>query len=228
MKPRTTKIRLYNFQYRHSQPEQDCLAPVFWFAHPRNFFHPASSQWAVKFSKYCLLCLALAGALLSATPLFPGAFAQTAPTARLAQTDARLTRLENLLFDLVNAERTKAGLKPLLFDSTLSEIARAHSAEMRDLKYFAHESPTPGLHMPLDRFRLGTGTTPHLLAENVFRAWGGRRTISDDQAQRAHSSLMNSPGHRANILHTTPTRIGIGFVANASGDLWVTQMFVKP
>jgi uncharacterized protein YkwD len=148
--------------------------------------------------------------------------------ARLAQSDARLAKLENLMFGYVNAAREKAGLKPLALDSTLSEVARAHSAEMRDKDYFAHESPTANLKTPLDRYQLGIGSTPRLVAENIFRAWGSRKEITDAAALRAHNSLMNSPGHRANILRSGPTRIGIGFVANENGDIWVTQMFSKP
>ncbi len=181
----------------------------------------------MKILKLFPACLIVAATLLPVTQALLPAHAQNTTPARLAQTDARLTRLENLLYEHVNATRIKNGLKPLVLDSTLSEIARAHSAEMRDLKYFAHESPTPSRRTPLDRYRLGTGKTPHFVAENVYRSWGGRQQISDEQAQRAHNSLMNSPGHRANILHGMPTRIGIGFVANANGDLWVTQMFVK-
>jgi uncharacterized protein YkwD len=148
--------------------------------------------------------------------------------ARLEQSDARLTKLENLMFDYVNAAREKAGLKSLTLDSTLSEVARAHSAEMRDKDYFAHESPTEKLKTPLDRYRLGFESTPRLVAENIFRAWGDRKELSAKDALRAHNSLMNSPGHRANILRSGLTRIGIGFVANANGDIWVTQMFSKP
>ena len=148
--------------------------------------------------------------------------------ARLKQSDARLTKLENLMLGYVNAAREKEGLKPLSLDSSLSEVARAHSAEMRDKDYFAHESPTEKLKNPLDRYQLGIGSTPRLVAENIFRSWGSRREISEEQAQHAHNSLMKSPGHRANILRNGPTRIGIGFVANDNGDIWVTQMFSKP
>lgn len=154
--------------------------------------------------------------------------AGTKSAAALPQTDARLVKLESLLFSYVNAARQKQGLKPLALDSTLSDIARAHSAEMRDKDYFAHESPTPELRNPLDRYQLGTRSTPRLVAENIFRAWGSRKQISDADALRAHNSLMNSPGHRANILRESPTRIGIGFVANENGDVWVTQMFSRP
>lgn len=192
-----------------------------------NFSRLASSDSIVKFLKLFPAHLLVAVALFSTAIVAPIAHAQPANAARLAQTDARLAKLENLLFEHVNATRTKNGLKPLVLDSTLSEIARAHSAEMRDLKYFAHESPTASRRTPLDRYRQGTGQRPRFVAENVYRSWGGRQQISDEQAKRAHDSLMNSPGHRANILHGMPTRIGIGFVANANGDLWVTQMFVK-
>lgn len=167
--------------------------------------------------------------LNAAPPVTQNAWqSETQNAARLSQSDARLSKLENLMFGYVNAEREKAGLRPLALDSNLSEVARAHSGEMRDKNYFAHESPTESLKGPLERYRLGIGSTPRLVAENIFRSWGSRREISDEQAQHAHKSLMNSPGHRANILRSGPTRIGIGFVANANGDIWVTQMFAKP
>ena len=172
----------------------------------------------------------LACAVFSAMSLTPSpaAKANAKPVARLAATDARLTKLENLMLGYVNSARAKAGLKALTLDTTLGEVARAHSAEMRDKNYFAHESPTEALRDPLDRYVLGIGSTPRLVAENIFRAWGSRREIKDSDALRAHNSLMNSPGHKANILRDGPTKIGIGFVANDNGDLWVTQMFSRP
>ena len=178
-------------------------------------------------------CAVLTCALLSTTFLpVPIAQAETKSSTsdvRLAATDARLTRIEKIMLGYVNSARAKAGLKALTLDTTLSEISRAHSAEMRDKNYFAHESPTPELRSPMDRYQLGTDTTPRLIAENIFRSWSsGHRQVEDADALRAHNSLMNSPGHKANILREGPTRIGIGFVANDNGDLWVTQMFSRP
>jgi uncharacterized protein YkwD len=169
------------------------------------------------------LTWSLASALVAPSPIYADA-----PATRLAQSDARLKHLESLLFDYVNAARRKNDLEPLAWNSTLADIARAHSAEMRDKKYFAHESPTPGLESPLDRYMSVANRTPRLIAENIFRSWGGRHAISDKDALRAHNSLMNSPGHRANILRENVTQIGIGFVASENGDLWVTQMFLRP
>jgi uncharacterized protein YkwD len=151
-----------------------------------------------------------------------------APQTRLPQGDARLLRLESLLLDHVNETRLEYGLKPLTWDATLADVARAHSAEMRDKQYFAHESPTPGLKTPLDRYLAAGQKTPRLIAENIFRSWGSRHEISERDAERAHNALMKSPGHRANILLPNVSLIGIGFVADENGDLWVTQMFLRP
>lgn len=148
--------------------------------------------------------------------------------ARLNSTDARLTRLEDVMFRIVNAERKRNGLSELAYDTRMAEVARAHSAEMRDKKYFAHESPTAGLKDPLDRYSAGIGATPRIVAENIYRAWGNRSFLDDADIQSAHSSLMNSPGHRANILQPGVTRIGIGLATDSTGNIWLTQLFARP
>lgn len=148
--------------------------------------------------------------------------------ATLPQADARLEKLEQTIAGLVNAEREQAGLEPLAYDTQLASVARAHSAEMRDLKYFAHESPTASLREPLARYRAHFNVTPSVVAENVFRAWGTPHQLSIADAQKAHTSLMNSPGHRANILFPNVTHLGVGIMTNATGDIWLTEMFSKP
>ncbi|HEX9996168.1 MAG TPA: CAP domain-containing protein [Abditibacterium sp.] len=147
--------------------------------------------------------------------------------ARLETSDARLARLEKAMWEIVNAERFSKNLPRLAWDGRMASVARAHSAEMRDKKYFAHQSPTPGLSEPLDRYVAGIGKTPRLVAENVYRAWGGRSFLTDRDIRDAHDALMKSPGHRANILLSGPTKMGIGLAANATGDIWLTQVFAK-
>lgn len=149
-------------------------------------------------------------------------------TARSAVADQRLARMEKAMRDLVNSARRQNGLMALEWSDDLAEVARAHSVEMRDKEYFAHESPTAGLNAPFDRYVAGIGRTPHIVAENIYRYWGSRREISDNDVRTGHTALMNSPGHRANILHRDVTRIGIGLAANANGDIWITQMFDRP
>jgi uncharacterized protein YkwD len=162
-------------------------------------------------------------ALASASASAPSTMA----TASLAQSDTHLAQLEVLLAGCVNDARRALHLPALAFDPELAGVARAHSAEMRDKKYFAHRSPTPSLAEPLDRYRAVFGTTPAIVAENIFRSWGSPRQVGEAAIDEAHKSLMNSPGHRANILQPDVRRIGIGLSVNDNGDLWVTEMFSK-
>ena len=148
--------------------------------------------------------------------------------ARIKNNDARIARLEQLVFRLINQERAAKGLNELTWNDDLADIGRAHSAEMRDKSYFAHESPTRGLENPLDRYVEGTGRTPRLIAENIYRAWGNRSFLNDQDLRVAHKALMDSPGHRANILLGSANSVGVGLVANSSGDIWLTEMFSKP
>lgn len=156
------------------------------------------------------------------------AAAKVPPSVALPQTDARLAKLEADMVELVNAERAKAGLKPLTIDDKLANVARAHSAEMRDKTYFAHESPTAELREPIDRYQSALNERPRVIAENIFRSWGAQRQITMSEIREGHDSLMHSPGHRDNILYAEVTHIGIGFAANGRGDLWITQMFLRP
>ena len=155
-------------------------------------------------------------------------FAAPAPVVLLKQSDARLLAIETQLTQLINQERASRHLPLLVYDSQLADVARAHSAEMRDKKYFSHESPTPRLQWPLNRYQEGMQQTPRLVAENIYRRWGGQRGLPADSAKQAHQSLMNSPGHKANILLESATRLGIGVEADADGDIWVTEMFARP
>lgn len=157
----------------------------------------------------------------------PALKAQT--PVRIAQNDAQLANLEKQMAQMVNAARRNANLSPLTFDENLSQVARAHSLEMRDKKYFAHESPMPNLRDPLDRYRAAFGQTPAMVAENVYRAWSSApQKVTLKSIQAAHASLMNSPHHRENILRDGVQRLGIGVVVNQNGDIWVTQMFSRP
>jgi len=157
--------------------------------------------------------------------------AAAATSISLPQSDARLAKFEQAMAQMVNDERRKAGLEPLVTDSRLADIARAHSAEMRDKDYFSHDSPTDSLRAPMDRYRAVVQTAPRVIAENIYRVYSygaARRAISEEDVRAGHEALMKSPGHRRNILEPRVTRLGIGIVTNAKGDMWITQMFLKP
>lgn len=123
---------------------------------------------------------------------------------------------ERQLFDLVNEERTQRGLDALAWDERLVPVARAHSAEMFQLKYFSHESPVSG--SPFDRLKTA-GINYSRAGENLAYA---------QSVSVAHRALMDSPGHRENILRPEFTRIGIGVISAGAYGRMVTQLFVTP
>lgn len=130
----------------------------------------------------------------------------------------------------INAERTERGLNALTVDPLLVSAARAHSREMCDLDYFDHHSPTPGIKTPMDRYLRwmhdAGGRTPDylLVGENIFYCSVFNETYD---VGYGHQALMNSPGHRANILEARFTKIGLGVYHSADGRYWVTQMFAR-
>jgi uncharacterized protein YkwD len=123
-----------------------------------------------------------------------------------------------LLADL-NRDRTAAGLPALSRDDRLAAVARSHAEEMRRTHVVAHISPTTG--SAGDRVRAAKIKTSVVL-ENVARAYG---------VNEAHDGLMNSPGHRANIMSSVATHIGIGVVfgEEVSGrrEMFITQVFTR-
>ncbi len=124
-----------------------------------------------------------------------------------------LTAMEQGMVDLVNQERAKLGLKPLAVDMRLVELARKKSQDMIDKGYFSHTSPTYG--SPFDMMNKA-GITYHIAGENL----AGAPTL-----EMAHKGLMESDGHRRNILNTQYDHIGIGVVKGGPYGYMFTQMF---
>ena len=141
-----------------------------------------------------------------------------------------LTADEQEFVALINTERSQRGLCTLTVDPLLVRTARAHSREMCARDYFDHHSPTPGLSTPMDRYLSalkdnGADTPDYLLVgENIYYC-----SVTNDiyNVDYAHRALMNSPGHRANILEPRFQKIGLGIYKNAQGQFWVTEMFSR-
>ncbi len=121
--------------------------------------------------------------------------------------------LEAKMLVLVNEERQKAGLHALQFDPQLVPVARAHSQDMFARGYFSHITPE-GLS-PFDRMKK---------AKIKFLAAGENLALGQT-LNICHRGLMNSPGHRANILNTAFGRVGIGILDGGIYGLMITQSF---
>lgn len=119
------------------------------------------------------------------------------------------------LVQMTNLARAQAGVPPLLVDKQMTQVALAHSLEMFHLAYFSHDSPTNGT--PLDRFH-AAGITFIDIGENVAYA---------PSISLAFRGLMNSPGHRANILSPQFHRIGVGVAEAGIWGYMVTQDFAN-
>lgn len=133
-----------------------------------------------------------------------------APTPTPNPGGYQLSASEQEMVRLVNEERQKADVAPLKIDLELSRVARIKSQDMYDNNYFSHTSPTYG--SPFDMMKK-FGISYRTAGENI---------AMHNSVQSAHNGLMNSDGHRRNILNPSFTHIGIGIV----NGRYYTQMFI--
>ncbi len=121
------------------------------------------------------------------------------------------------VLDLVNEERNKQGLNPVMMDSSLNHIATLKAQDMRDNNYFDHNSQTYGSPFEM------------LQQFGIHYSYAGENIAAGQKsAQQVMNDWMNSSGHRANILNANYTHLGVGYVEGGSyGTYWV-QEFTKP
>lgn len=131
----------------------------------------------------------------------------------IPKTNQTVINYENEVVRLVNEIRVKNGLNTLTADWELSRVARYKSQDMKDNNYFSHTSPVYG--SPFNMIK-NFGISYKSAAENIAK---GQTT-----PQAVVNAWMNSAGHRANILNSSYTKIGVGYVE--SGNYW-TQMFIR-
>ena len=108
----------------------------------------------------------------------------------------------------VNSERAAQGLPALSVAGDLSSVARSHSRVMADTGNLHHN---PNLGSAVSGWQK--------VGENVGRG---------PSVATIHGALMNSAGHRRNILDSDWTQLGVGVVVDSGGQIWVTQVFRKP
>ncbi len=121
--------------------------------------------------------------------------------------------LEAEMLEMINREREKNGLKPLKADPELTLVAREHSQDMFVRGYFAHIDPEG--KSPFDRMKVA----------NISFLTAGENLALAQSVEIAHINLMNSPGHRANILNPVFGRLGIGIMDGGFYGLMISQEF---
>jgi uncharacterized protein YkwD len=154
-----------------------------------------------------------------------------------------ISDLEKNIHDLINKERQKHGLSPLVWNDTLSFIAKRHSQDMANRNYFSHN--TPEGHDFSYRYGQagyscvihGQGNIYYTGAENIFQNnlydrvvfvdgvahydWNSEKKIAVTTVQ----GWMASKGHRQNILTPYWRNEGIGVAIAPDGKVYITQNF---
>jgi uncharacterized protein YkwD/uncharacterized membrane protein required for colicin V production len=114
---------------------------------------------------------------------------------------------------LVNSERASRGIAPLTVDAKMTKVAEAKSRDMFARRYFSHYDPD------------GKTVVDHFTAAGIsFQLAGENLAFAPDLAT-AHKGLMDSPGHKANILDVQFHRIGIGVIDGGIYGKLYTQEF---
>ena len=153
------------------------------------------------------------GEIIAANPqitnpnlIYPG------QTLYIPQTDSAVRAYETEVIRLVNEIRRSYGLSALAENWELSRVARFKSQDLKDRGYFSHTSPTYGTPFQM---MTAFGLRYRTAGENIAYGYRTPQAVVD--------GWMNSSGHRANILNSSFTQIGVGYVSQ--GSYW-TQMFI--
>lgn len=132
-----------------------------------------------------------------------------------------MAAVETAIYNKVNEERAKAGVPALTYNTVMQKYARIKSQDMGDNNYFSHEDLNGNLittQMKKD------GVSYNAWGENI--AYIGGNVSADALAEQFMTNWMNSSGHRANILSTNFSSIGVG-VYKIGNKVYATQEFYK-
>jgi hypothetical protein len=135
------------------------------------------------------------------------------------------------MLEAINTDRAANRLQPVAWDQLAADVGAAHAEEMVIEGYFSHwdlAGQGPDL-----RYALAGGT--ETVNENLHLYWlrydDGRGAPIDDWEAvvlAGQQGLMDSPGHRANILDPAHTHVGIGMAYDAAtGTLAIAQEFIN-
>jgi uncharacterized protein YkwD len=154
--------------------------------------------------------------------LFVGCGNPTAPTEPETPglvTIAPSSPVDQAIVDLTNIERSRQGLGLLRIEERLSHAARLQAEQLGRAGRLDHVLPDAQYPRPEDRLAA---------AGYPWQAYGENLAFGYPDARSAVDGWMNSPGHRANIVGTAFTEIGVAHAADANGRIYYAQVFGKP
>lgn len=117
------------------------------------------------------------------------------------------------MYDLINKERVGRDTNKLEWDKSLVLVAREHAKDMWNRTYFGHVSPE------------GEDVGDRLRGADIFYAFAGENLALAPTLTTAHAGLMNSEGHRENILEKKFRKVGVGVIDNGVYGKMFVQVF---
>lgn len=131
-----------------------------------------------------------------------------------ATSETKATADEVQALSLLNQDRAKHGLAPLVYNAELNKLAETYADDMIKRGFFAHNNPE-GL-TPFDR----------MAKAKITYQYAGENLALNDTIGAAELAFMNSPEHRENILNAHYTEVGIGVKYAPNGKVYVVQEFI--
>jgi|SRR5215203_2579813 len=133
--------------------------------------------------------------------------------------NASAASIERQIFALINAERIKNGLSELEWNESLAAVARLHSDDMANAKFFSHRG-SDGSMVDTRADRLGLGAW-RSIGENIAYMRG-----FEDPAALAVSKWLESTGHRKNLLGPNWKESAVGVAVTDDGTYYMTEVFL--
>lgn len=140
----------------------------------------------------------------------------SASTAATATSSTNVAAAEQQAVSLMNADRRANGLPDLQVDSRLTTVAQNYAQDMVNRNYFSHTNPEG--QTPFDRMKQA----------GISYSSAGENIAMNQNVQAAETALMSDSGHRANILSSNFTKVGIGVAFDKNGNVYVVQDFINP
>ena len=125
-----------------------------------------------------------------------------------------LTNDESELLTLINDERKKNNLTPLIIDENLQNVARLKAKDLVENNYFSHTSPTYG--SPFEMLK-NHNITYKIASENI----AGNPSLSG-----ALDSWISSESHKNNILNNDYNYTGIAVVDSIAYGKVIVELFI--
>lgn len=135
-------------------------------------------------------------------------------------TPSAVRALERDAFQLINTERSLAGLPALKWSDKIAAVARLHSNNMAEQNFFSHKG-LDGLMVDERAEKLNMGSWL-AIGENIAFMKG-----YDNPVATAIEKWLNSQGHKKNLLNPDWTETAVGLAVTADGKYYFTQVFIR-